>query len=332
METKFYVYVYLNPLKCGKFKFKKFEFDYEPFYVGKGHGDRYLFHLYTKLNNNRHKSNTINKIHKNNKEPIIMKLYENITEYSAFRLEKTIIKIIGRNDLNLGTLTNMTDGGEGSYGQIFTRERRINMIKIKGKIIQYDNYGIIKKIWDNIVDISIEYPNYSTRNIHRSCESNGGRKVGGYFWKYHDNEIETNKIEVIDKHKPILQYDLDGVFIKKWNYSGEISNSEGIHSGAVLKCCRNYIKNGLYYKYKKSMWFFDDGEIQKSIIPYTMKMAKGDSLRNKKEIDMYDLNGNFIKTTNPINLKNEHFLLKTIYRCCNDTLKSSQGYIWKWHL
>ena len=39
-DNKFYVYVYLDPRKPGSFKFGEYEFDYEPFYVGKGKKNR----------------------------------------------------------------------------------------------------------------------------------------------------------------------------------------------------------------------------------------------------------------------------------------------------
>jgi len=44
---KYYNYIYLNPLKPGKYKLGKLNFCllYEPFYVGKGQGDRYLQHI-----------------------------------------------------------------------------------------------------------------------------------------------------------------------------------------------------------------------------------------------------------------------------------------------
>jgi len=42
---KFYVYIYLDPQKPGNFSYGPYHFDFEPFYVGKGFGDRYLKHL-----------------------------------------------------------------------------------------------------------------------------------------------------------------------------------------------------------------------------------------------------------------------------------------------
>lgn len=44
-KNRFYVYALLDPRKPGKYKYGEYEFDYEPFYVGKGSGDRCEHHL-----------------------------------------------------------------------------------------------------------------------------------------------------------------------------------------------------------------------------------------------------------------------------------------------
>ena len=41
----FYVYIYLDPRKRGKYIYEEFKFNYEPFYVGKGKGDQIKSHL-----------------------------------------------------------------------------------------------------------------------------------------------------------------------------------------------------------------------------------------------------------------------------------------------
>ena len=80
--NQFYVYVYLDPRKPGKFKYGKYEFGYEPFYVGKGYNQRFKIHLKeSKLNKdpNKLKVNKIRKIRKDtNKDPIIIKYKENL--------------------------------------------------------------------------------------------------------------------------------------------------------------------------------------------------------------------------------------------------------------
>lgn len=120
MEANYYIYVYLDPLKHGVYKYGKFNFGYEPFYIGLGRKNRINKHIseskyvdkYSKHKTAKHYK--ILKILNSDLEPVRYKLYENITKYSACRLEKSLIKLIGRRDLKLGTLTNLTDGGDGT--------------------------------------------------------------------------------------------------------------------------------------------------------------------------------------------------------------------------
>lgn len=150
MENEFYVYVYLDPRKESEYKYGEYVFEYEPFYVGKGKGDRYKRHLreseYTK--NGNYKNNKIKKIISSGLKPIVIKFSENLTEFLAHELEEKMILEIGRYDLGLGPLTNSTNGGEGNSGQITSEEtkqklREINLGKvspIKGKTYE-EIYG-----------------------------------------------------------------------------------------------------------------------------------------------------------------------------------------------
>jgi group I intron endonuclease len=136
---EYYVYIYLNPLKKGNFVYKKFSFEYEPFYVGLGKNRRIDRHITLAKTNQRKtlKDNIILKILKQGAEPIRFKLYENISLESAKRLETYLIKLIGRRNLKTGTLANLTDGGDGSKGCIFTEDMK------KAKSL------LIKKMWNN---------------------------------------------------------------------------------------------------------------------------------------------------------------------------------------
>jgi hypothetical protein len=157
MNTLFssYIYVYLNPLKSGCYKYGKHQFDHEPFYIGKGSTcNRIEVHIkeaHRDCGSNRHKKNTISKIIKSGHEPIRFKLYENITELSANRLERFLIAKIGRADLKRGPLTNLTDGGEGALGHRHDK-------KSKNKISKGS-----KKSWDE---------NYFNRCLNHKGEKN----------------------------------------------------------------------------------------------------------------------------------------------------------------
>lgn len=123
-SKKFYIYVYLNPLKKGDFNYNDIHFDYEPFYIGKGYGTRIKKHLCEcNINNckNKLKVNTIRKIQSKKLSPIMIKLFENLTEKQSFKKERELIKLIGRRDLKKGCLVNMTDGGDGYTGVHFGR-------------------------------------------------------------------------------------------------------------------------------------------------------------------------------------------------------------------
>jgi len=114
--NNFYVYVYLDPRKAGKYKYGEYEFDYEPFYIGMGKGHRIRQHLseaYYYRDKNIFKCNVIRKIKEIlNIEPIIFKLYKDLLIDDAKLLEIHLIKIIGRRNKNKGPLTNLTDGGD----------------------------------------------------------------------------------------------------------------------------------------------------------------------------------------------------------------------------
>jgi hypothetical protein len=94
-SMNYYVYIYTDPTKND-----------EPFYVGKGSGNRYLSHLSRKGNHP-----LTNRLSKIGVKPNITKI-ECSTEQNAFLLEVGLIYRIGRKDIKTGTLLNLTEGGE----------------------------------------------------------------------------------------------------------------------------------------------------------------------------------------------------------------------------
>lgn len=122
----FFVYMLVNP------------FSNLPFYVGKGSitkkHDRIKDHLSLRDKLNKHKYNTILKIRKQKKEPVVEIVANELEEEFAFNLEKELILSYGRRDIGTGILTNLTEGGEGTAGVVYTEEYRKQLSQLrKGK-------------------------------------------------------------------------------------------------------------------------------------------------------------------------------------------------------
>lgn len=49
----------------------------------------------------------------------------------------------------------------------------------------------------------------------------------------------------------------------------------------------------------------------------------------KKNIHMYNIHDELLGTYSPNELKNMGFYTKTIYRCCENKFKTTQGFKWK---
>ena len=93
----YYVYQYLRS-------------DGTPYYIGKGHGMR----AYSKRHN----------IHLPKANERIVMIEENMLETDAIAMEIELIAKYGRKDIGTGILRNLTNGGEGASGYVWTAEAR----------------------------------------------------------------------------------------------------------------------------------------------------------------------------------------------------------------
>jgi len=73
-----------------------------------------------------------------NHEYAIKILYNNISWEEACEIEKKLIKEIGRRDLGLGPLVNLTDGGDGAPN--LSEESRVKMASQKGKFGELNSF------------------------------------------------------------------------------------------------------------------------------------------------------------------------------------------------
>ena len=95
----FYAYIFRDPSR-----------NMEPFYVGKGTGPRWKRHFISKR-----KSPLVQRLmfmKRNDVQPDVEVIDALCEEHAKF-LEICLIQVLGRKDLNKGTLLNLTDGGDG---------------------------------------------------------------------------------------------------------------------------------------------------------------------------------------------------------------------------
>lgn len=122
-----------------------------PFYVGKGCGNRMYDH-FRKATKTKLKSPLLSKIRsmvKQDKKIKYFKYLETNDENFAFENEILLIESIGRKDLNLGTLLNLTNGGEGVTNYIWTESHKENLSKSIKKAISEGRFLSLGKFKRN---------------------------------------------------------------------------------------------------------------------------------------------------------------------------------------
>ena len=112
-----------------------------PFYIGKGKMDR----AHTKRGRSKWWYKTVNK----HKFKVVI-LEDNLNEIVAFKKEIEYITKYGRKDLGLGSLVNMTNGGEGFSGE-HTKETKN---KISKSMLGEANHFYGKKHTKEVREIS----------------------------------------------------------------------------------------------------------------------------------------------------------------------------------
>lgn len=103
-ENPYYVYIYLRESAS------EIADSGTPYYIGKGKGKRAWVH---QRNTPRPKDDKNIIIHT-----------KNLSEIDALNLEIELIRLYGRIDINTGILRNLTDGGEGLSGRVFSEEHK----------------------------------------------------------------------------------------------------------------------------------------------------------------------------------------------------------------
>lgn len=203
----------------------------EVFYIGVGKSRNYERAKVTK-GRNPHWRNIV-KLSKyeieiifesNNREEILQKEIEFITLY-------------GRNDLNKGTLVNMTDGGDGLFG--FCPSRLIKTVycySLDGEFVKEFAHA----------RIASEFYNISCSDIVSCCKGRR-RTKNNLQWRYFKAEkilaIKSRYESAADKlSRPIIQVDNTGKEILRFNTARLAAKYFQMSTTTVNKYCKNKIQ------------------------------------------------------------------------------------------
>ena len=156
-------------------------------------------------------------------------ILENLSEYELKEKEKEFIKIYGRRNLLEGTLTNLTDGGDGCVGAIKPMSERQRLAMI-GK----------------------PRPKEVIEKVSRALK--GRPKPPEHLKKLQAGAKISNE----KRKKKIIQKTLNGDIVKIWDCNWSCMKA-GYHRGFIIKCC-----NGTKDTYKKFRWEYYDQAVNVS--------------------------------------------------------------------
>ena len=247
----------------------------EVFYVGIS-SDSNPNRAKSNLNRNKYWHNIVNKT------PIrIDILFDNITYNEAKEKEIEFISLYGRTDIGNGTLVNMTNGGEGVLGIVVSESTRKKIsekntgkkqseeTKIKISLARkgFKHTDEVKRLIGEFKKGKKLPPRNPVTDETRKkiSESKKGKSPSIVYLRTEEHKkrmsegalgkkmSESAKKKMSDNQKlPILQYDLQGDFIKEWDGIVDASRSFGKHSSSIMRCCQGKTNKtyGFIWKYK----------------------------------------------------------------------------------
>lgn len=266
LEDKFYTYIHLT------------EDTEEVFYVGKGKKDRCC-----SLD-----GRSLWWEHVVNKHGFVVVIDKiNLDEQAAFDREKELISFYGRRQQG-GVLVNLTDGGEGVSGRVFTLEDRKKISdRVKANLEQFQNFGNRSKYFgkqlfgsDNpnygnrgalnslskkVIQMSLagdilsEYPSLTEAALENNTTASAisavclhkRNQLKGYVYRFEGDTTEV-RLGKTNKHR-VLQLDKNTLEVLKEYESASATSVDGFSPNNVSQVCRKAKKT-----HKGYIWVYKD--------------------------------------------------------------------------
>ena len=229
--NKYYVYILIDSSNS------------QPFYVGKGQGDRMLKHLYDAQSRDKHTGEFIH--HKPHHvhirrmceagvEIVYHKDLESVTQTQALNRERELIERIGRKITNTGPLLNISKGGQiGGETCKPVTQYTLDMTPVA-------TYPSAK--------VASESVHGANRSYITQCCKRKRVSAGGFLWSYENDSPQPYAKKY---YKAVEQYSSQGDFIAKYDSLTEAQRVTGVELHNISECCRGKSKTagGFVWQY-----------------------------------------------------------------------------------
>lgn len=196
----------------------------------------------TAYKRNPHFNSAIEKYGWDNFEHIV--LHENLSKKDACNYEKYYIKKFNLKDNKYGY--NMTDGGEGTSGYVYTEEQR-EQCRINNSGSNNPCFGRTGKKHPMYGKRGKDNPNYGRKATDEQRKNISNGRKGIKFSNIHLLHLKQSAHRGKDNvnRKPICMCDKDGNIIKIFDSITEASLSTGADKSNLVKCCNGKQKTSM---------------------------------------------------------------------------------------
>lgn len=290
-RKKYYVYQLLDPRTN------------EPFYIGKGCGDRMYRHERYVWKKNEW---LVNPLKCQKIKDIVSCGYSIVyqrefwdTEAACLEEEKRLIVLYGKVIDGTGSLTNLTDGGEGQSGKV----KWVYQYSLDGKYI-----GKHKSPLEASTSCKI-----NVGSIQRAAAGKL-KSAGGFMWSY--QHVPTLDPYTTNLTRRVNQYTKAGELVRQYSSIRDASNATNIDPSNITSVCKGNTKSktagGYVWKY--------DGE------PASVPTPHGLS----RPVLQYTKRGDFIAEHASIKEATKISGANNIVHACMGKRKTSGGYVWRY--
>ena len=226
-----------------------------------------------------------------------------------------------------------------SWNNYLNQKWSCNIVKKTGyvntrKICQYDLNRNLIKIWNSYSDI--EKAGYTRNQVNTICNHRKNKKTHkGYIWAYDDYDFSDGYFDSIQNHinnasenrkKKILQYNIDGKFIKQFDSMSEAAYETKCNISQISKAIKCHtIAANYFWCYINDNWIDSNLDNLHQIYVKSIKYTQ-------KKIIQFDLNHNPIKIYNSVTEAAKYLNIKSVGNISRAAKNNSicKNYYWKY--